>query len=463
MQKKISFFSLVLLIIAGIDSIRTLPTTAFFGSSLIFYFLISSIIFLIPIALISAEFSSRYPEQGGIFHWVRHAFGDKTGVLAVWLQWINTMVWYPTMLLFIAGTAAHLVNPQLAENKFFLISGILAIFWGLTFINLKGIQVSARLSSFCATIGTLLPMAFLTGLGILWIITGKPLAISFSWNDLIPTLGDSKNYGIIVTIMASFLGMELAGVHVSDIHNPQKNFPKAVGCSVFILLGTLIFSSLSVAVVIPSSEIHFVDGVMQTFTTFFNAFHMDYLVPVLACLIIIGSIGGSVNWLLSPAKGLLQMGEYGFLPSFLIKKNKHNVPVRILILQAFLVSCFCFLIELMPSVNSYYWFLMALSTALYMLMYILLLVSALKLGRPQKESLAYRIPTGIRTISCLLGLFGCLITIIIGFQPTTPDVMASNKLGYAGFVAIGFLLMLAPVPFLYFYQKKQKNLSVAKP
>lgn len=454
MNNKLSLFSLVLLIIAGIDSIRTLPTTAFFGSTLIFYFLISAVIFLIPIAFISAEFSSRYPEEGGVFHWIRHAFGEKVGVLGVWLQWINTMVWYPTMLLFIAGTGAHLVNPEFAENKLFLISGILVIFWALTAMNLKGIQVSARISAICAMAGTLVPMVFLIGLGVVWAILGKPLAVSFTWNELIPDLTDSNHYGIIVTIMASFLGMELAGVHVSDIQNPQKNFPKAVGFAVLILLSSLILSSLSVAVVVPRDQIHFVDGVMQTFTTFFDAFQMSSLIPLLAALIIIGAIGGSVNWLLSPAKGLLQMGEYGFLPPWLTQKNRHGVPVQILLLQACLVSVFCFLIELMPSVNAYYWFLMALSTALYMLMYMLLLLSALKLGRPKKDSFVYRIPNGLRTLSCCLGLFGCVITIIIGFQPSSIEEMSYSKLGYAGFVAAGFVLMLAPVPYLWMYKQK---------
>jgi amino acid transporter len=125
MHNKISLFPLVLLIVAAIDSIRTLPTTAFFGTSLIFFYLISSIIFLIPVALISAEFSSRYPDQGGIFHWIRNAFGDRLGLLAVWLQWINTMVWYPTMLVFIAGTATHMLHPSLAYNKFFLLTASL--------------------------------------------------------------------------------------------------------------------------------------------------------------------------------------------------------------------------------------------------------------------------------------------------------------------------------------------------
>jgi amino acid transporter len=294
-------------------------------------------------------------------------------------------------------------------------------------------------------------MCLLIALGAWWVFSSNSVAVAFSWNDLLPSFDLLDNCGAIVTIMASFLGMELAGVHVSDIENPQKNFPKAIGYSVLILLGTLILGSLAVAVVLPKQDIHFVDGIMQTFTTFLTAFHMPYLIPVLALLIVIGSTGGSVNWLLSPAKGLLQVAEFGFLPSFFSVKNKHGVPFRILILQAILVSTFSFFLQFVPNVNTYYWFLMSLSTGLYMLMYILLFLAALKLKRPEKS---YRIPRGVRTISCLAGLFACAITIIIGFQLPSNMVIGS-KINYVLMIVGGFSLMILPVMFFWLYQKKR--------
>ena len=452
MNNKIPLFSLVLLIVAAIDSIRTLPVTAFFGSSLIFFYVLSALIFLIPVALVSAEFSSRTSKEGGVFHWVREAFGDRLGVLAVWLQWINTMVWYPTMLLFIAGTATHLAFPQLAQHRSYLLGASLVIFWALTLLNLKGIKVSVRMNSFCGLIGTLLPMAFLIALGVWWFFSSDTLPISFSWKEMIPSFNLFEGGGALVTVMASFLGMELAGVHVGDIENPQKNFPKAIGISVMILLATLVLGSLAVAVVIPKGDINFVDGIMQTFTTFLEAFHMPYLVPVLALLIVIGSTGGSINWLLSPAKGLLQVAEFGFLPSFFLVKNKNGVPTRILIAQAILVSIFAFALQFAANVNAYYWFLMSLSTALYMLMYILLFLAALKLKRPNE---GYQIPKGIRSLSCFAGMFACLLTIVIGFQPPA-DMAIGSSLKYVLMIAAGFGLMLFPALLFWRYQKRRE-------
>jgi amino acid transporter len=378
------------------------------------------------------------------------------GMMAVWLQWINTMVWYPTMLVFIAGTASHLFQPSFAHNKLFLLSLSLVIFWSLTLLNLRGIKVSLLINSICGVVGTLLPLLFLIVLGAWWLLTSDSLAITFSWKDIIPSFTLIDSSSALVTIMASFLGMELAGVYISDIENPQKNFPKAIGFAVLILLGTLIFGSLSVAMVIPKHDIHFVDGVMQTFTTFLNTFNMPYLIPALCLLIVIGGIGGSINWLLSPAKGLLQAAEFRFLPPFFLVKNKQGVPSRILISQACLVSIFCRFLHFVPNVNTYYWFLMSLSTGLYMVVYILLFVAALKLRRPDT---GYQIPRNIRFMSCFAGICACLMTIVIGFQPPS-EMPIENRINYVFMIIVGFGLMTAPVAFFWRYQKKQERLNL---
>jgi amino acid transporter len=251
--------------------------------------------------------------------------------------------------------------------------------------------------------------------------------------------------------MASFVGMELAGVHTADIANPKKNFPKATGVSVLVLLGALGIGSLSIALVIPSQSIHFVDGVMQTFSIFLAACGLSSLIPVLAVLIIAGAIGGSVNWVLAPAKGLMQAGAEGFLPDFLLIKNKMGVAHRLLILQALVVSAFCYALYFVSSLNNYYWFLMALSTGLYMLMYIVLFLAALKLKRPKENN---PIPYGFRTILCIFGIASCAITILLGFQPA-PNVTIENKTVYIFTIAAGFFLLLIPVLFLWIYQKRK--------
>ena len=143
-NKKIGLVMLVLLITVAIDNVRNLPTVALFGPSLIFFFAVATVFFLLPVGLVSAELSSTWHDKGGVYQWTQIAFGEKIGVLAIWLQWINTMVWYPTILSFIAGTAAFIINPALVQSKLYLVSTILIIFWLITLINLKGLHISAK-------------------------------------------------------------------------------------------------------------------------------------------------------------------------------------------------------------------------------------------------------------------------------------------------------------------------------
>lgn len=461
-KKKISLFLLVLLVVSAIDSIRNLPAAALFGSSLIFFFIFSAVVFLIPTSLIAAELSAAFPTKGGVYHWMTRAFGDKIGMLAIWLQWINTMVWYPTILSFIAGTAAYLIDPSLAANKYYLITFTLSVFWGLTIMSFFGIETSAKVNSLCGLVGTMIPMLLLILLGIVWLCMGNRPAIHFTWDTLFPSFQSGTNWLSLTAIMAAFLGIELAGVHVNDIKDPQRNFPKAMGYSAFFLVFTMLFGSLVIAAILPPDQINLVAGVMQVFQDFFKVFHMDWATPLLAILIVIGSVGGIINWLISPAKGLLHAAEYGFLPEVFMRKNRFGVAHNILLAQAILVSLFCLLFFLVPNVNAFYWFLTGLSTDLYIFMYVLMFLSAIKLYYSYKDRPAsYRIPGkafGMWT-TVLLGLFGCFITLVVSFFP--PPNLDLSLLHYTLLITFGNIVMVSPVALFYLYRHTRQKASLS--
>lgn len=458
-SEKISMLALVLLITGAIDSIRNLPATALFGSSLIFFFIFSAIIFLIPVALVSAELSSTWPEEeGGVYSWVKHAFGETSAFFTIWLQWINTMVWYPTILSFIAGTLAYLINPDLAQNKYYLISVILIIFWSLTFLGLAGLRASAAFASFCAVLGMILPMGFIIILAIIWLFKGNPIAIDLSWRHLIPHWGDTQSWVSLTAIMTSFLGMELAAVHVRNVRDPQKNFPKAMLFSVILILTTMILGSLAIAFVLPLDKISLVEGVMQAFNNFFQAYHLTALMPVIVILLLLGSLGSMVNWIISPAKGLLLAADNGFLPHWLYRLNKQGIASRILLLQAVLVTLLCGGFLLFPTINAIYWLFTALSTELYILMYVLMFLAAWRLkGKFAKLPRPFVIPGGRigYYLTCALGLIGCALTLVVGFIPPESNMDIGGAGHFRLVFASGILIMILPAFLLYLRKKRQ--------
>lgn len=453
---KLNTFALTLLITGAIDSIRNLPASALFGSTLIFFFIFAAIVFLIPTALVSAELTANV-DEGGIYQWGRLAFGNRVGFFAVWLQWINNLVWFPTILSFIAGTAAYLIDPALAQNKFYMVGMILSLFWLLTLVNLRGVHVSAKFTSVCAIMGLIIPMILIISLLVVWFILGKPLQIELTSTSIFPSWEHTDNWMALTAVMLGFAGMELASVHIKDVSNPQKTFPKALAISSMIILATMMLGSLAIACVLPYKQINLVNGTIQTFAYFLSAYHLNWLIPVLTVLLVIGSLGGVISWVISPIKGLGQAAKHGFLPPFFERHNKHGVPQNLLLTQAVLVSFVCTAFLFMPSINASYWLLTALTTQLYMMMYVIMFLCGLKLRHKMNYSAQTFVIPGKKIGSwlvCLLGLTGCGITLFVGFIPPN-NINIGSSYSYELLFCGGMLAMLLPILFFYWYQSKK--------
>jgi amino acid transporter len=178
-RKVLSTFMLSMIAISAIISLRNLPLTANYGLGSIFFYVVAGIVFFIPTALVAAELSTGWPKEGGLYVWVSEAFGDQFGFLAIWLEWIMNVVWNPTALSFIAATLAYVINPELMENRFFIIAVMLIVFWACTFINFLGMKASGLISTIGVILGTIIPGAAIIILGFIWLFSGHP-----SWPKL---------------------------------------------------------------------------------------------------------------------------------------------------------------------------------------------------------------------------------------------------------------------------------------
>ena len=176
---KLSVATLAIMNVTAVVSLRGLPAEAVYGPSSAFYYLFAAIVFLIPTSLVAAELAAMFADkQGGVFRWVGEAYGARTGFLAIWLQWIESTIWYPTVLTFGAVSIAFIGLNQhadmiLASNKIFTLVVVLAIYWLATFISLKGLGWVGKISKWGGMIGTIIPAGLLILLGIVYIASGR--------------------------------------------------------------------------------------------------------------------------------------------------------------------------------------------------------------------------------------------------------------------------------------------------
>jgi glutamate:GABA antiporter len=447
--KTLGLFTLVMINVIAIDNLRSLTAGAEFGLALVFFYTLAALLFFIPTILVTAELATGWPNTGGVYIWVREAFGPQWGFLSIWLQWIYNVVWYPTIFAFIAGIFAYMIHPEWTNNKFFMLTVILLAFWTTTFINCLGLKISGMISVVGAIVGTIFPMAMISVMGLAWLYLGKASQVHFNLSELFPSHVHLSELAFVTNILFGLMGMEMSAVHAGDVHHPHRNYPKALMYSAMIILMTLVFSCLAITIVVPVKELNLVSGLIDAFGIFFNAYHMSWFIPIIAVLIIVGSLSGATAWILGPARGLLVASEETHLPALFTRRNKSDMPVGILLIQGIIVTVLCLVFLIMPSVNSSYWVLSNLTAQLALLFYILMFLAAIRLCHKHSHvKRAFRIPGGLMgtTIVCGVGIVTCLFAIIIGFLP--PTQVQIGKVSIYEAILVGGIIICCLPPFI---------------
>lgn len=445
---------IALMNVCAICNIKNFPLLAEYGLSIIVFLALSALFFFIPVSLVSAELASGWPERG-VYTWVKEALGPRMGFLAIWLEWIENVIWYPTILSFIVSTFAYIINPELANNKVYVLSAILITFWTVTFINFLGMRVSGWISSITALLGTIVPIVLIIFLGIVWILSGHPVQIAFSWDALLPDLSSVNQLVLLSGVLLGLAGMEMSAVHAKEVENPQRTYPRGIFLSAILILIFSTLGALAIATIVPVHQIQLASGGMEAFRYLFNAFHIPWAVPLIAAITTFGALGMMSTWIVGPSRGLYATAEHGDLPPLFHKANRHGMPTNILTTQAIIVTALSLIFLLMPSVNSSYWALVALASLLYMLMYILMFISAIVLRYKKREVVRlYKVPygkVGMWVIS-LLGICGSTFGVIISFFP--PSHIDTGSLIILETFLVGATLIFCAAPFLIFASRK---------
>ncbi|MGA2698677.1 MAG: amino acid permease [Methanoregula sp.] len=255
-KKVLGLFALAMINVAAVLSIRNFPSMAIYGWSCIGWYVLGAILFLIPISLAGAELATGWPEGGGVYAWVKQAFGEKGGFTALFCEWSNNLVWFPTVLSFIASTLAFALTPGLAANPWYMFSVMMIAFWGTTAIAYFGEELSAKFSNIGVILGSIIPAVLIILLGVWWLGSGQTLVLPpFSFGAMIPSI-DMSTLPFFATIVLLFAGMEMAGFHALETRDPQKDFPRAMALSAFIIVICTVLATLAIAVVIPADQLN---------------------------------------------------------------------------------------------------------------------------------------------------------------------------------------------------------------
>ncbi|MBX9704919.1 MAG: APC family permease, partial [Gammaproteobacteria bacterium] len=351
----IGFFTLAMINVAAIVNLSNTPTMSVIGPGFISYFVLACVFFFLPTAFVAAELSTAWPLRGGLYDWVKLAFGPEIGFLAVWLQWIANVIWYPTLFAPAIAGVTYLFSPALADNKWYMFSVMVGFFWMLTLVNLQGMRESSLISSVGVILGSILPGAIVVIFSVIWLFKGLPVGVAFHLHEFVPPLNNLNSMSILLGLLVTFAGMEMSVVHAGNVKNPRITYPRAIFLASIIIMAVFVFVSLALTIIIPPAKIDIVSGLMQTIKQFCETMRIDWLLPILGILVGVGSMTMASTWVAGPSRGFhIASFDTGLL-RFLQKTNKHDMPNRIMLLQAILFTMLTSLFLFMPTITNSYW------------------------------------------------------------------------------------------------------------
>lgn len=454
----ISTGAMTVMIITTVVSLRGLPSQAEFGIQSIFYYLFAALFFLIPFSLVCAELASTYTHSGGLYRWVSEAFGPRWGWSAMYLEWQTLVIWFPAVLMFAAVSLAYIFWPEsfdarLSSNKIYTLIVVLAVYWTTNFIAFRGMKSSKVLSTLGGMFGTIVPGAVLIVLGVAYLCMGKPVMLAHE--SFFP---DFTKIGTIVLAASIFLfygGMEMNAVHVQNMKNPARQFPRAIFLAVAVIVLIFVFATLAIGFVVPAKDINLLASLLVAYDDLWASIGVPWLGNVMALLITFGVIGQVSVIIAGPSTGLVAVGESGYLPRSFQKTNSRGVNKPILYVQAVFVSLLALVLVVLPSVESAYQVMSQMATVIYLILVLMIYFSFIRLRhtQPQKRR-GFRIPGGKFGEFAVggIGILGALAAMILSFFPPS-QIDTGSPLVYVLIIFCGALLFFC-VPLVVFAMRK---------
>jgi len=451
-KKTLKQRDLVLFTVSAILLLDTLAAAASVGASSIFWWLFLGVIFFIPFALICAEMGCSYPEQGGIYAWIRDAFGGRWASRATWGYWVNTAVWIPAIYILFAGVFKQMFYPDLSLQGQIAIG--LALTWIAVGVNIIALDIGKWIPNTGAVLKVLIFCAVIIGAYLYSQDHG--MANPITWQSVKPDWGSSLQY--IPAIIYGMLGFELVSASSDEMKNPKRDVPRAIFISGAIILVLYLFGTLAVLTAIPAGDINLVEGLVDTLMLFFGGSDIGKIfVWGLGIAAMYTFFSNGVTWALGCNRAAAEAAAEGELPKiFALTSKTRGTPVGAAVLMGIVSSVVLILYGFMSGSNEdLFWSLFAFSAVIFLLPYQGMLMAFVRMRLIDPDhARPYRIPGGNFVAAVLAGTCMLVLALAIILFMYTPEE------GWQLPVVGGVIFMLVLGEFIIkFSEKHNSNLS----
>ena len=437
-NKKFRLIDAILSVITVVFVAEAAAPAAAIGNSQFFWWIFLIIAFLLPYGLVVSELGTTYDDEGGLYDWVRRAFGDKWGSRVSWYYWINFPLWMASLAFLFPETIAMITGMEIGLVPSLVIE--LAFIWIVVFLSFSKVSDSAWILNLAAVLKVGIAVV-VGGLGI-WYAVNYGFANDMAPATFLPSL-DSNSLTYLSIILFNFMGFEVITTYVGSMENPSKQIPKAIIAGGIAIAALYLFSSFGIAAAIPALDISLDSGIMDAVGIMAGVGSVLFIVVGIVFLITL--FGNMVSW----SFGVNFVAEHAArkqnMPHVFAHESKKNqMPTGAAIVNG-IVATAVLLIQLIPNEaisDGLFWTLFATSVVFLLLTYIPMFPAFLKLRKVDaNRPRVYRFPFSGTAAKVILAIpvielvLACVATVI----PLSAEEVADKVPMLAIFVV--FLIM----------------------
>ncbi len=439
---------LVLFTVCAILTIDTLASSAAMGAAWFSWWLITMTVFFIPYGLITAELGSAWPGEGGVYVWVREAFGPWWGSQAAWWYWINNATWVPSVYLIFAGTFSQIF---LKTHSPWQDAGIaIVLTWVTVAIGIVRLEVSKWVPNLGAVVKSLI--FFILGiLGLSALFHGKKPANDFSPSAFVPKWNDTLAY--LPALLYSTFGFELMSSAGEEMRDPRRDVPRVILWSGALIAILYSFAIGGILFAVPIGKLSIVTGTWDALAVLGKEWGRagDVVVYVLGIGFLYACVANVVTWSLGSNRVAAVAAEEGVLPPALGRLHPRFKTPHVAFVVMGLVSTVLLAggAALSKSQSNIFWMTFRFSALFLLLSYLLVFPAfvVLRKRRPDQPR-PYRVPGGKGAAAlagwvCTLYIFGASVLFFVP-SPTSQEPLKETLILSAETIVtivIGILLV----------------------
>ena len=314
-------FMLYCLVAAGAFGIEEMIPETGPGMTLILL-AVFPIIWAYPISNMVAECGSVMPSEGGVYVWVKEAFGEFWGFQAGWWGTVSTYITNGVYVALVAGYVSQMI-PMSEAAIFILKLGMIALF---TFINLMGLREVGKVS-------TVLSIAIVCAFALVAVVG----LINWQTNPVTPMMPEDYNFfdslsGGICICVWMYCGYECISNMAGEVQNPQV-IPKGLLIAMPLVALTYILPTLGGLASLPAGswELWSTEGGFNAESVGYATILTEHLGTawgyVFLVIAIVSQCAIFNTYLASGSRGFFVMADDNLCPKFLVKvSKKRGVP-----------------------------------------------------------------------------------------------------------------------------------------